>query len=344
MIWNFDPVLFSLFGYEVRWYGLCFAMAFVVGRKIMRYFFVRHKQDPAQVDTLLLYVFISVLVGARIGHVLFYDPAYYFAHPIEILYLRQGGLASHGSAIGILIGIWLYARKSKYPYLWLLDRVVIAIALAGAFIRIGNFMNSEIYGKKTQGALGVIFAHTTNEYIDRSLQPEGVRFDAIVGSDSVRLTLIYKGNLSIDRAKQYTLPILRQLLATSQVAEHFALAQTPHTHAYHIRNYTHLELHLKAHARHPTQLYEALFALALFVLLFFLKKPYRPQEPNGRIFALFLILLWSFRFMIEFLKVPQEHFTPLAGLNMGQWLSIPFAVAGIGLWIWIRFSAHIQKT
>lgn len=160
--WNIKPEIFSIGFLHVRWYGLLFALGFVVGYYIMAWMFKREKIEIKLLDSLTTYMVISTVVGARLGHVFFYEPASYLAHPLDILKIWEGGLASHGAAIGILIGLWLYSRKYKKPWLWVVDRIVIVTALAGAFIRLGNLMNSEIYGHATQVPWAFIFLRDDN--------------------------------------------------------------------------------------------------------------------------------------------------------------------------------------
>lgn len=156
--WSPDPVLVAVGPLAVRWYGLLFAAAFFVGYWIMVHIYRREGRDPRALDTALVYMLLGTIIGARLGHVLFYDPQYYLTRPLEILKVWEGGLASHGGAAGILIALLLYVRKPGRPaYLWLLDRVTIPTALGGAFIRMGNFFNSEIVGTPTAGWWGVVF-------------------------------------------------------------------------------------------------------------------------------------------------------------------------------------------
>ena len=157
IIWDVNPEIFSIGQFAVRWYGLLFASGFVFGYFIMGNIFKREKVPPKMLDTLTTYMVVGTVVGARLGHCFFYEPAYYLADPIKILKVWEGGLASHGAAIGILIALWLFARKAKRPYIWILDRIVIVVALAGFFIRMGNLMNSEIYGVQTSLPWGFIF-------------------------------------------------------------------------------------------------------------------------------------------------------------------------------------------
>lgn len=155
--WDVNPEIFRLGPIAVRWYGLLFASSFLFGYIIMNRIFKNENLGEAVLDRLTIYMAIGVIVGARLGHCLFYEPSYYLSHPLEILAIWHGGLASHGAAIGILIAIWLFSRKEKKDYLWTLDRVAIVVALSGFFIRMGNLMNSEIYGTETTVPWGFVF-------------------------------------------------------------------------------------------------------------------------------------------------------------------------------------------
>jgi phosphatidylglycerol:prolipoprotein diacylglycerol transferase len=256
--WNVSPEIFSfpdwlplLGGRGVRWYGMLFAASFVVGYMIMLKIFKKEKISEKVLDELSSYMLIATVLGARLGHCLFYEPAYYLANPIEILKVWEGGLASHGAAIGIIIALYFFSKKNKKTILWTLDRIVIVVALAGFFIRTGNLMNSEIFG------------HITD-------LPWGFKF--------VR---------------------------------------------YH-------DPALNADPRHPTQIYEGLFYLASFFFLYYSYfKKNMGQKQEGFLFGMFLILIFGIRIIIEFLKEPQVGFENTMALNMGQWLSIPFVVAGL---------------
>jgi len=157
IVWDVKPEIFSIGQFAIRWYGLLFASGFVFGYIIMGNIFKKEKIPQKMLDTITTYMIVGTVVGARLGHCLFYEPAYYLADPIKILKVWEGGLASHGAAIGILVALWLFVRKVKKPYLWTLDRIVIVVALAGFFIRMGNLMNSEIYGVETSLPWGFIF-------------------------------------------------------------------------------------------------------------------------------------------------------------------------------------------
>lgn len=250
--WHPDPVIFSIGPVQLRYYSILFISGFIIGYYIFTWFFKREKMPLQVLDVLLYTLLISALVGARLGHCFFYEPAYYLAHPWEILMTWHGGLASHGGAIAIVIALIFfvrkYGKKNNFDFLWLMDRIGIATALAGALIRLGNLMNSEIYGNPTDLPWGFIF----------TLRGETV-------------------------------------------------------------------------AKHPTQLYEAFSYLALFFLLLWMYKKYLPKLKRGMLFSIFLMVLFATRFLIEFVKEPQVAFEQGMSLNMGQWLSIPFILAGAGL-------------
>jgi len=244
--WNVDPEIFNIGPLALRWYGLLFALAFVLSYLVFKKIFQKEGHSMEMLDQLTVYVAVGTIIGARLGHVLFYDPAYYFANPIKIFFIWEGGLASHGSAIGMLIALYMWVRKHKLNYLWLLDRIGIVVALGGMCVRFGNLMNSEIYGIQTALPWGFIF------------QREG----EIV-------------------------------------------------------------------AKHPTQIYEALSYLALFIFLFYSYSKDFLFKLRGLAFGVFLIALFGARFLIEFIKNPQEEFEKGMTIDMGQILSIPFILTGI---------------
>ena len=246
--WEVDPILFELGPLAVRWYGLFFAMAFLIGYYIMQNFLKREKLPVEWMDSLLMYMMIGTIAGARLGHVFFYQWDYYQHNLIEIVQIWKGGLASHGAAIGIIVSLWFWSRKiSKLPLLWVLDRIVITVALAAVFIRTGNLMNHEIVGAPWDGPWAFLF--TKAGYA--------------------------------------------QLVP-----------------------------------RHPAQIYEALTYLCLFGLLFTLYYKTNAAEKRGMLCGLFLIGLFSARFIIEYFKEVQVEFEADMALNMGQLLSIPMVAVG----------------
>jgi prolipoprotein diacylglyceryl transferase len=224
----------------------------------MQYFYKNEGKPTADADKLAIYVVIGTIIGARLGHCFFYDPAYYLSNPIEIFKVWHGGLASHGGAIGILLAIWIYTKRLKdYNFLWVVDRVVIVVALGGLFIRTGNFFNSEIIGKITDIPWAVIFP-------------------------------------SVDMFP-----------------------------------------------RHPSMLYEAITYFVIFLLLLFIYRKTNAHFNSGLLFGLFLLLVFSARFLLEFTKEYQEAFEAALPIDMGQILSIPFILLGIVMLIYSQ-RKHIK--
>ena len=141
VVWDVDPYIFHIGSRPIAWYGILWAMVFIVGYYIMKNIYKRENLSEDQLDNLLVYMMVSTIIGARLGHCLFYVPSYYLSNPVEIIKIWEGGLASHGGAIGILIGLYFYSKKIKKPYLWILDSIVVPVAIGGAFFSMGNFMN-----------------------------------------------------------------------------------------------------------------------------------------------------------------------------------------------------------
>jgi phosphatidylglycerol:prolipoprotein diacylglycerol transferase len=182
MTWNIDPILLQLGPLTLSWYGLFFAGGFLVGYKIMQWIYGREGRRPEELDVLLWYVLIGTVVGMRLVHCLIYDPAYYLAHPLEIFQVWKGGYASHGGAAGVVTAVWFYCRPIGRPaFLWLLDRLAIAAVIAGAFIRVGNFFNSEIVGLPTDSVFGVVFARLGPQPLHPVQLYEATAYFAIFG-------------------------------------------------------------------------------------------------------------------------------------------------------------------
>ncbi|PIS09836.1 MAG: prolipoprotein diacylglyceryl transferase [Bdellovibrio sp. CG10_big_fil_rev_8_21_14_0_10_47_8] len=156
--WNVSPEIFELGPLRVRWYGLMFLTGFSLGYQGMKKICQWEGLPVEKLDSLLVHLVLGTTIGARLGHCLFYDPVYYLSNPLEILKIWEGGLASHGGGVGVIIATWMFMRKNPEFHLWwLLDRLAIFTVMTGGFIRIGNLMNSEILGKPTDGTWGVIF-------------------------------------------------------------------------------------------------------------------------------------------------------------------------------------------
>ena len=292
ILWNPDPIIAHIGPLTLRWYGLLFMSGFVVGTFILSHIYRSEKVSPRWVDVITIYVLIGTVLGARLGHCLFYDPDYYLAHPLEILKIWEGGLASHGATIGIIFAVWLFGRKNKFDVLWTLDRIVLVVAVGGALIRLGNLMNSEIVGHPTTAPWAFVFPRDY-EHLQKPAADQPVPADSYVverfrqpGSDDVKVTA---------------------QLAGSTVAAGSSVAVP----------------------RHPTQIYESLFCVFLFVLLYGMWKRTKERTPRGQLFGLFVVLLFSFRFFIEFFKEDQVAFEQGMQFNMGQLLSIPLVFMGL---------------
>ncbi len=342
IIWNPNPSIFEIGSFDVRWYGLLFALGFIVSQQIMYKVFKADGKDEKNVDTLTLYMVIATIVGARLGHVLFYNPEYYFSDPIRIFYLREGGLASHGGAIGIFIALWLYSRRMKdQSYMWILDRVAIVTALTGAFIRFGNYMNSEILGKPTESNYGVVFATPIADALEQYI----VRSEKIDISGTTKLesdtpgrapigVLVEYNDVPVDEevARQFYERQMPTILGNNAYLKDYVWHNPSNGLKYELyksRGTTFAEFYTFGIVRHPAQLYESAFCLILFVLLYLLWKNKRATLPQGYIFGVFLSLLFGFRFFVEFFKEWQEEFSNPLPINMGQILSIPMVLAGL---------------
>ena len=164
IIWDVNPDIFVIpfLDHPVRWYGLSWAIGFVLSQQIMFYIYKKEGRSSQEVETLTIYMIIAAIVGARLGHVLFYDPVHFFEEPLSVLKVWEGGLASHGGAIGVLIALYFFARKTKVKYLWIVDRLVIVSALTACLIRMGNLMNSEMVGLPTTLPWGFVFTSVDN--------------------------------------------------------------------------------------------------------------------------------------------------------------------------------------
>lgn len=156
--WDMDPEIFRIGIFAIRWYSVLFMMSFIWGIFFFNWIYKKENKPLADLDHLLIYMLLGTVIGARLGHCLFYDPGYYLSHPLKILMVWEGGLASHGAAIGILLALYIYSGKRKdQPFLWLVDRMAVGVALAGFFIRTGNFFNSEIIGGPSKLPWAIIF-------------------------------------------------------------------------------------------------------------------------------------------------------------------------------------------
>lgn len=346
IVWNIPPQIVAIGSWELRWYSLLFALGFILGGQILSWIYRQEGKDEKDVETLTLYMVPATVLGARLGHCLFYDPSYYLSNPIEILKVWEGGLASHGATIGILLAIYLYSKtKENQSYLYVLDRLVITIALAGCLIRLGNLMNSEIYGKPTNSSLGFVFLNGAQRSLEHrfgedfmQIKLNDTRQDTLIGEHKyalIQFSMVSQSTgIPFHRLKEYVEDrVQRALVNTSDddIADNLMLA-TPEF-KYSLKRDENgnglLKISLLGIARYPTQIMESLFALILFLLLGWIYLRKKSQTPEGLIFGLFVLLLFGFRFFIEYLKAPQVDFENNMSLNMGQWLSIPMILVGI---------------
>ena len=238
---------FSLGPITVFWYGIFFALAILAGLNFMKWVYRVEGKNEEDLDSMFLYIVIAIVVGARLGHVLFYDPSYYFTNPMKILAVWEGGLASHGGGLGVIIATYIYQKKYNVSFLWMLDRLAISTALFGFFVRMGNFMNSEIIGIPTNVPWAIIFS----------------RIDGL--------------------------------------------------------------------PRHPVQLYEAFSYLIVFIILFSAYKFTDIKNKTGALLGYFLVMIFTARFLLEFVKIKQAAYSSDFLLSTGQLLSIPFFVVGLVL-------------
>lgn len=352
LLWSPDPDMFtiplSFLGLEdrpVRWYGLLFAGGFIFSQQVLMWIFKREGRPEKDVEKLTVYMVVATIVGARLGHCLFYNPGYYLSNPIEIIKIWEGGLASHGGAIGILIALWLFSRKYKqYKLSWIVDRMVIVVALTGAMIRTGNFFNSEMEGVLTNSNTGVVYAGFTESLLYYDDKVEDVSFEKDTnrkiktpGQVPIVAVVKYKKDAVIDlNEKTFIETSLRSgLVRYSEVSQHIDFGAGPLQYRLLKRNGQDiLEIYGIGKVRHAAQLYEAGYCVLLMLLLFWLWKEKRFVLPAGFSFGLFMFLLWTLRFFDEFFKMNQEAFEENLTLNMGQILSIPMALIGLGIMIY----------
>lgn len=294
MIWNPSEGI-DLGFIKLRYYSLMFVIAFGLGWFLMKKIYDREGESVEKLDKLFIYTVLATLVGARLGHVFFYDWAYYKDHLFEIVspvrftpkfeIVGFSGLASHGAAIAIITVMYFYSKKIiQKPVLWILDRITIPVAIGGMFVRFGNFFNSEILGHETTSALGVRFIR-----------------DRFTPREAMDITGLNDYNQAYDAIQN-----------NPQFTEALNLVV----------------------AKHPTQLYEAFGYIIVFLIMYYMYWKTDARKKLGYIFGVFLVLLWTVRFVVEYVKESQKGFEEVLGyLSTGQWLSIPFIIVGIYLWV-----------
>jgi len=302
--WNPNETLFSLGPLQIKYYNLLWIAAFALGWFIMKRIFTNEKKTVEQLDSLFIYTVLATMLGARLGHVFFYQPELIFEDPLSILLPIQtvpdfkftgfAGLASHGAAIGIIIGMFLYVRKyTEFKVLWILDRIVIPVAIGAFFVRLGNFFNSEIVGKKVEESF--VFA---TQFIR----------DGIPTSTAISRTKVDDVNEAynlIEKSPKFT----------------DLLAGVPY--------------------RHPAQLYEGVAYIFVFAILYYIYWKTDKKEKSGFLFGTFLVLLWGVRFFVEYVKERQNALDEsFELLSIGQMLSIPFILIGL----YFMFRPKVSKS
>ncbi len=287
-VWN--PSLGLDLGFlTIRFYSLMFVISFSLGWFLLKKIFDREEVSIEKLDSLFMYTAVSTILGARLGHVFFYQWDYFKDHLLEILlpfrfdpfeFTGFAGLASHGAAIAIIATLYYHSKKIMHkPVLWTLDRVAIAVACSGIFIRLGNFFNSEIVGKPTTSSFGVQFVQ-----------------DFFSENQAMNYTGLKSGKEAFNAIA--TNPDFANLLAAVP-------------------------------AKHPAQLYESVGYVFVFLILFYMYWKTDARLKQGLLFGTFLVLLWSVRFIVEYVKESQGGFESSLGLfSTGQWLSIPLILAG----------------
>ncbi|AWG26825.1 prolipoprotein diacylglyceryl transferase [Flavobacterium kingsejongi] len=294
IVWNPSEGI-AIGSFTIRFYSLMFVVAFALGWYIMKKIFEREDESIEKLDSLFIYTVIATLIGARLGHVFFYDWPYFKNHLLEIFlpvkfepefhFTGFAGLASHGAAIAIILTMYYYSKNIiRRPLLWVLDRVVLPVASGAIFVRLGNFLNSEIYGHVTSGD-----------------SPFAVKF--------IREEEFWQNH------------DLNQITQTSNTNQAYKLIQNDPQFAEYLNAIP---------FRHPAQLYEAFGYIFVFAILYFLYWKTDARKKTGYLFGVFLVTLWTVRFIVEFVKQSQGGFegeNPI--LLTGQWLSIPFIIAGL---------------
>lgn len=310
----------------------------------MLYIFRKEGRPEKDVDKLTTYLVVAVIVGARLGHCLFYNPSHYLSNPLEILKVWEGGLASHGGVLGMLVALYFFAKKLDYKFLWILDRVVIVGALCAMMIRTGNLFNSEMEGVETNSNIGIVYARATYNQLNYdeekiesvSFKKGGQLTSTIEGVVPITAVIEYKRGVKLGlEDKRFIENNLRSNLKRYiDVVEHVDFGAGPLTWTNTQKDGREIvEIYALATVRHAAQMYEAGYTFLLMIVLFWLWYKKRDVLPRGFNFALLMIVLWSLRFVDEYFKMNQEAFEEDLTLNMGQILSIPLTLAGVVIMI-----------
>lgn len=364
-LWDPDTYLYEGDLFSIRWYSVLFALGFIIGRFLVVGAYKREKKYDTTVDLQMLYMVFGILIGSRIGHVIFYEPEILSRGVQELFFFWKGGLASHGAAIGILSGMALYSYKivfkdfkihikdrlrRGYNYLQVMDRMIIAVAIGCALIRMGNFFNSETIGLQTQSNYGVLFVNPAEDRIKDQLPfVKNVSFEETgefykVGQPYLNTKIFFDNEQykeeriknSVEKTLSYILP--DKVFTNSSV---FNPNQGKVKHQFkRSESQFYLELSSVGVYRHPAQLYESLNYFLIGIIMFLILKKYKIKLRHGSLLAFFFITAFAGRFILEYFKenqVKNELFqlNNILGisLNLGQLLSIPFVICGIYFFI-----------
>jgi len=325
----------------LRYYSLLFAAGFFAGYFVIKKMFEAEKVPDSWLDSLVTYMVIATVLGARLGHVFFYEWDYYKEHPGKILKVWEGGLASHGAAIAIILALIYFSRKvTKKSPLWILDRIVIVVALAACFIRVGNYMNSEIYGTAANSAIETVYLNPVrqsvlNAYGDRIESLEFKSLGSELETDSLNypqyeMTATFFAGQDGPSAKAFVERYVASRINQQSIDERNVII--PIGTEASLQNETGnavVRIAVLGVPRYPTQWIEAGAYLLIFLILFYLFWKTDRSKYSGFLFGSFLVLLFGTRFFVEFLKANQVAFEQNMKLNMGQWLSIPLVLIGL---------------
>jgi len=340
---DFEPFLYKWDQFSLTIYGILFASGFAISRFVVKYMFLREGRWRIETDMLLVYMILGTTIGARLGHIIFYEP-HLLNSVSTALMIWKGGLSSHGTSVGILVAVALYTyhwdssktkfirtKREGYSYLQYIDRMVIVVALGGCFIRVGNFVNAESLGKPASKVFGVIHSWPLERDILSRLGSID-QIDLTLGKDDSLMLLLHFHDRVQDSmiVAGYGQNIIRKrlkILARNE-GNNFG-ASAPIIMKKHQGHFD-LSTAIKGIPRYPVQLYEALVYLILFLYLFKVWHQNWSVLPTGKIFGIFLVVLFGSRVFLEFFKEETSKFN-FSWLNMSQMLSIPFFLMGIYL-------------
>lgn len=376
IIWNYGPDFFHIGSLSIKFYSLFFASCFIIGRQLGVYFYKSEGRDTKDVDLLITYMMLGTTLGARLGHVIFYEWSYYSHNLLEILlpfkfypkFKFQGfsGLASHGAMVGIITAMFLYCKckfdislsslrfklrfttRPNQNFLWVLDKIAIAVALSGCLIRLGNFMNSEIYGHPTDSNHGVIFVRdVVNKIEDSGKFIDKVSVNCIDNSPKedksifrpIVMQIKFKEAVSDeDSIKSFLDGRIKHILCTGYHARDNIYESPDKPLIYSIGKSNgayYAKIYTVGIVRHPSQLYESISCLLVFILLFSIWYKYKKTIREGVLSGLFIIIIFTLRIFYEILKGGEVVFSnDWLSITTAQMLSIPAVVFGIILYFW----------